>query len=262
MNMLAKLLTLSLVLVTLSACGNNKRLIQGSSTTSSTETPHDNTTTYVASPGDGVLADCNSFSRGDLGLTGALTSFYNPQTNSYIIDFIRLALTQVPDNIKSDSNHYLQFFRWSIQGANTRTVNPTAAPIYFQFKRTGAYLNSGSPETRISKNVIDSLISRNNLLQYNINPNNFFDNVIIVLDGMDLVYNGISFALYNSASGTSATASFDVLIPAFLANPNAYAVQHSSATLHQLHPNWSVRTSGLSDGGYRDRANGLCSGIL
>ncbi len=76
------------------------------------------------------------------------------------------------------------------------------------------------------------------------------------------MWDAVKFAFYNSASGSTAIASGDVLLPAFYANPNAYMAANPFTELYSLHPNISYRTSGATEADYLNLTNQICAGFF
>lgn len=242
-----KALKISLILVmgfSLIACGASK-------------VPVKNDNQASTNTGAKLYADCGGFQKSSLSTTGAVGTFLNG--SSYVPDLIRVKLTQLNANVIAGTE-YIQIFRWK-ESNGTRTFNNTPVSIVVQLKSTGAYLNNTSPWERISKANIEALISANNLSAQGITVSNFISNVSFVLAGMDVQYQAMSLAFYNSSTaGTAAYDSIDVLLPSFDANPNTYAATRSpSSLLLALHPNWAARTYGLSNQQYKDATDVYCA---
>lgn len=257
MNAQLKIISLLIGTALLGACGANKASTgSGSSDLSSRSVPEETGPTVS----EGTLADCNGFTNTGMNMAGAVSTFYNPSTNAYIPQYIRFRFTQAPLEVAT-SSRYIQFFRWGIDSNNNRIYNSTPAPIYFQLISNGQYINS-TPETTISKNTIQRLITNNNLAAQGITVDTFLSKVFLVLDGMSLEYDAMSVAVYDSSSGSSTIGYSDVLLPSFSANPNTYAKLHPNTNLQILHPNWDIRTSGYTDSQYFYRTETFCRAFL
>ena len=157
-------------------------------------------------------------------------------------------------------SNFIQIFRWS-ETNGTRSYNNTAVSFVAQLKSTGEYLNNGAPWDRISKANIDSIITAKNLGAQGITAANFNTYVSFVLVGMDVQYQAMTIAFYDSTvAGAAAYNSIDVLLPSFDANPNTYASARSAnSVLPALHPNWAARNNGLSNQQYKEATAAYCA---
>ncbi len=205
-----------------------------------------------------ALAECTAIATNSMGLEGNLTTFYDPFSDAYIPDLIRVQLSRVPNVLMTTNNMYLQFFAYSSTAKQGRTYGESPINIVFQNKTTGRTLNESSPVTRISKATLQKMIVDKNLSSSGVTLANFLERHIVVLKDVALSYDAVTIALYDSASGSEVQQSQDVLLPAFAANPNVYALDHDSSHLQQLHPFWSLRQSGWSDEQYRKYSYNFC----
>ena len=242
-----KALKVTLILLmglSLMACGASKVAVKNGSQSSNNS-------------GAKLYADCGGFQKSSVGTQGAVATFLNG--NSYVPDLIRLKITQLNANVTGGSE-YIQIFRWQ-ENNGSRTFNNTPVAIVVQLKSTGAYLNNSAPWERISKANIDAMISANNLSAQGITAANFISYVSFVLADMDVQYQAMSLAFYNSSTaGTAAYDSVDVLLPSFDANPNTYAATRTAnSPLLALHPNWAARSYGLSNQQYKDATDVYCA---
>ncbi len=242
-----KALKITLILVmgfSLIACGASKVPVKNGSQASQ-------------NTGAKLYADCGGFQKTSVATQGAVGTFLNG--SSYVPDLIRLKLTQLNANVTGGSE-YIQIFRWQ-ESNGTRAFNNTPVSIVVQLKSTGAYLNNTAPWERISKANIEAIISSSSLSAQGITPANFISNVNFILAGMDVQYQAMSLAFYNSSTtGTAAYDSVDVLLPSFDANPNTYAATRSAnSPLLALHPNWAARSYGLSNQQYKDATDVYCA---
>lgn len=204
-----------------------------------------------------AYADCGSFQSTTLASAGVVSTFVSG--TSYIQDLIRLKLTQLNSTVYTSDQDYIQIYRWT-DSNGTRSYNTTAAPIVVQLKSSGEYLNNGAPWDRISKANIDNMIAGKNLGAQGITAANFAANVIFILQGMDIQYQAMTLAFYNSTvTGTAAYNSIDVLLPSFDANPNSYAAARpANSLLPALHPNWAARSSGMTNQQYKSATAAYC----
>lgn len=209
---------------------------------------------------DGLLSQCNSIPSNDLDLEGPISVYWDPFQGKFISDLIRLKFNSIPSELISSSTHYIHIFRWSEEVNEDRKVNNVPVEIYFQLKGTGEQINE-DPVNVLSKAIVQKMIVDNNLDARGVTVSNFFDRVVMILDGMDLTYDAITIALYNSSVGSGAIDYVEVLLPAFHSNPNDYAKTHDSVALRNLHPMWPHRNSGYSDDEFWYATKELCKGF-
>lgn len=251
----ARILKLSLVVLSLitlfNNCGSSK---SGSATQASRQVP-----TNPSSPGgaeSGWLSNCNQIVTNSVGVAGPVSTYFDPNTNQFLEDLIRLKFNEFPVELITTSNHYIQIFRWQENTPGKPVYNTTPVDIYFILKNTGQQVQA-NPVQVLSKNSIQKVIQDNNL---NITADRFFASVIMVLDGMDLAWDAMTVALYD-APNSAPIDSVDVLLPAFDANPNTYAADHLATSLRTLHPMWAYKDRGYSDEDFYQFTNELCKGF-
>lgn len=202
------------------------------------------------------LSDCNQIPSNSMNLEGPISTFIDAQTNQYVNDVLRLRLNKTPLELISTSSHYLQFFRWKEQTAGARQYNGAPVEMYFQLVNTGEWVQD-EPVTVLSRATIQKLIEDNNL---GMPPEDFFNGVVIALDGMDLEWDAMTIALYDDSRGTEAINQVDLLLPAFAADPNRYAIDHVP-NLANLHPLNVYKNNGMSEAQLYEASRSLCSGF-
>ncbi|MCB0422890.1 MAG: hypothetical protein KDD61_17955 [Bdellovibrionales bacterium] len=245
-----------LVGLMLSACGASKTTQRsGSVDLSSRGNP---STGDTGSSGGGtsltgILTECNGIN--EEGLEGNLTTYYDPMSGQFLETYIRMTITKALAAMGTDSSSYVQIFRWYIDETNTRRVNETPTKLYFIQRGKGQAINRDTPATYLSGSMISGLISKYNLS--GITASNFYDNFIVVLGDIGLTYDAITVAVYDSATN-KAKKTIDILVPAFSADPNEYAITHPSGLLQNLHPNWSEREGGFTTHQYKSMAEQPC----
>ncbi len=229
---------LALVATSLTGCGASKTGVAGSSDLASRNTP---------GTGDqnAVLLECTSLANNTSNIEARLTSYYHPTTNEYIPTIIRMKIDRLPVNVTTNSTTYIQLFKWFASDANQKSYSSTPVSFKILNRTTRQFVGETAMQT-ISKASIQNMITTNNLGS-SVTLNNFFEKHLLILEGMDLTYDAVSFVVYDSTQGTKALATHDVLLPAFAANPAAYASTHPQSILQQIHPYWSDRGAGLSD---------------
>lgn len=255
-HQLLQVLVLAVLAMGLVSCGASKTNVAGNSDWSSrlpTDTP---------STPEGPIADCSGASNTSLGLTFEVSSYYMPTTQQPALDILRLHFSDYPDAITSTETTYIQMYRWSEDTPGQRITNPTPVQFYFQSKSSGHFVNQGEPADRISRAVIQNMIVKLGGSKSGITPTNFFDHHILILIGMDLQFDAMSVAVYDQAKGSSAIGWQDVLLPAFLANPNDYNASHSALSLQQLHPNYDYRNGGYSSDDYLAFTDRFCQEFM
>jgi hypothetical protein len=211
-----------------------------------------NTTTYS-------MAECNRIDIANPAIKGQVSTYYN--NGQLVNSYLNVNLTSVPAEISSTSTYYLQLYRWYERAAGQPQVNSTPVTMYFVQKSTGLVSNPNGSD-KISKSILDAIISSAKLATVGVTAANFFDRHFVVLTGMDLTWDAVKFAYYNSAVGTTAIASGDVLLPAFYANPNAYIAANPFPDLYVLHPNYGYRTSSASENDYLGMTEQICAGFF
>ncbi len=247
---------LALVSWSLMSCGASKVPSSGSSDFPS-RSPVDSN-----DPNEGLLAECNELRDTDLGIAAQLATYYNPNTGVVVNDNISMHIEKLPSVIYSNTNHYLQIFKWSEDTPGQRITHPNPVQIFFVQRGTGTWINKNEPVTTISKNIIQNTIVKYKLGDSGTNENNFFDNYHIVLTGLDLIYDAILIAFYDATKGTASYGWVEALLPAFAADPNIYAKSHPAIGLQRLHPMYSRRSSGMTEEDFRAETDVFCEAFF
>lgn len=193
-------------------------------------------------------AECNIFDTHDSRLAGRITSYYYNGVAQE--DRVRVRITSLAASFSSSATQYIQFFRWRADANGNTQLDST--PLTFSLER-------GSPSQPFTGTMTAiSLADVNTFRTMGAIPGttaqDFFNNVTIVVTGVDYNWAVLKAVLYD---GTSAIAQTDVLLPIYTANPNTYSQTHKTV-LNQLHPFWSIRGGGLSDADYLSRARAFC----
>lgn len=214
-----------------------------------------NSSTNTGGIGPKLYADCNGFQKS--GTQGVVSAFVSG--GSYVKDLINLKFTQINANVTT-SNHFIQIFRWT-ESNGTRQYNQTPVYIVAVLKSTNAYLNNGAAAwDRINKTNIENVINAHNLGAQGINASNFMNHVYFVLAGMDIQYQAMAIAFFDSGASNASYDYIDVLLPSFDANPNSYAASKAAnSALPSLHPNWTARSNGMTNQQYKDATAVYCS---
>lgn len=221
-------------------------------------------TTALGSYGNaqGALAECNQIGANSFNLAGVISSFWNPNSQSYVDSWARIRFTSAPVDITQSDTKYIQVLRWEI---NTSTGQPNYQPnpvgIVFVINSTGQYLNGSTPVQQLSKNTVQSIINQYGLSAQGIDLNNFFSSVLMVAQGIGASDDALAFAYYDSAAGAAAQASVSVLLAPYVADPYKYRATHDHPALYSLHPN-NAMASGLPEADYVAATNAFCQQFL
>lgn len=244
-----RLAALIAICVALTGCGSAKNGVTATSL-GSNGTPQ------------AALAECNQIGANTFNLAGAISSFWNPNSQSYIDSWARIRFTSAPVDITQSDTKYIQVLRWEI---NTSTGQPNYQPnpvgIVFVINATGQYLNSSTPVQQLSKNTVQTIINQYGLSAQGIDLNNFFSRVLMIAQGIGASDDALAFAYYDSAAGTAAQASVSVLLAPYAADPYKYRATHDYPALYSLHPN-IMMPSGLLEADYVAATNAFCQQFL
>lgn len=237
------------VLALLSACGSNMTtrstaLFSGSGPTTDAA--------LLDSSGAGE-AQCSMFDSTSTRLGGRVTTYYYDGTLQE--DKVRVRFTSLNENFDSNSNLYIQMFRWKIGASGTAEIDST--PVQFQFEKgTGSASPISTLATSISSAGVASMRSAHGIA--GTTSLEFFANTTMVVNAVDYNWHALKVVMYDgSTSPATVVGQADFLLPIFHANPNRYALTHSSI-LNQIHPFYSQRATSLSEAGWAARAQSYC----
>lgn len=241
--------SLILVVLTLAlslGCGAKKTTF--SSSRGSTSTP---TTTHK-------LGECNRISFSTFNVMGQIGTYYEPGTGQYRADYLNVNLNTVPSEIFSFDKIQIQFFRWSEKSLGAKVENTIPVKMFFRDKLTG-YTTAPTMVDKLSKSVIAQARQTLGSSWINVSSSQFFDRVMVILTGVDMTYEGLTIKYYDTSVGATPVAKGDILIPAFIADPNIYKQYNPFPDLYTLHPNYSLLNSGASEADYVAEINTICS---
>lgn len=216
-------------------------------------------------PSLGPSALYNGFADSLSVLKGYTTYQSNLPINSSTQIQVRLSSTY--SSVFSNSTRILKFYKWG-EGIAIDPANAVQFFLYDSITFSGLnYKNSSGNYVLLINQLNDEMIQNviaNNALG-GTTVDNFFSRVFIVLTDMDLRWDAVTAALYDTSTGNTALSSVDFLIPPFYANPTTYSnTRQSSAqkdTLIHLHPNYSRINDGLSDEAYLAFTKDFCQGF-
>ncbi len=174
-----------------------------------------------------------------------------------IPDQIYLRLKEVPADVVSGLK-YIQFFKqYEVSGGGVMTES---SPVEFVFlhKNSRTEVSMNTTINSLSKGVIEQVISHNSLNNYGYTTANFLDDFDIVLRGLDLKYESLLTALYESSGSNVAIANQAALLPSYPADPNVYEKADNSSYMINLHPMIGRKGSGLSEQMFKSEIESAC----
>lgn len=250
MKMTGTLLSLLLFLLVLSGCGASKSTnnspVRGSPWQSQSGS------SSSASP----LGECNRVELSSVGLQGQIGTYYDPHTRQFQSQYLNLNFSSVPAALFSSDTIRIKMFRWSGQ-SGSKVVNQVAVKFYFADKLNGATSQPTLVDT-LSKSTLQQTKTSLGGTWLNVPLEKIFERVLIVLTGLDLQYDVIAFALYDTAVSATPIATGDVLLPAFYANPKTYKAANPHPVLYTLHPNYPLINSNASENDYKQAIDSIC----
>lgn len=203
------------------------------------------------------MGECTRSVTNGLSLVAQVSTHYN----GYGVmdqDIVQLNFAQVPTELATSDTHFMKIYRWKEASNGQVQVNEIPTPIYFKNKITGQWLNQQAAE-QISKSQLQTLIQNGGLSSQGITVSNFFTYFYVVLGSVEYQWQAITFAFYDSATGSQAITSADALLPPFYASPVVYASKTASTRLHALHPLMSLKNSGASEAEYKQLCDNICT---
>jgi hypothetical protein len=93
-----------------------------------------------------------------------------------------------------------------------------------------------SPVSALNLSVIQSAMSQLDFAGTGLTISDFFTHEMIVLVGVGSEFEAMTVAYYDTSVAAAAQFSGDVLLPAFLADPNAFAAAYPYSDLYNIHP--------------------------
>lgn len=242
-----RLVAIGLLLALLSACGSE--VTPRTSALFSTGGP---TTSSLISSGV-VNTQCSFFDSTSTRLSGKVTTYYNNGVMQE--DKVRVRITSLPSDFDTNSNYYIQAFRWKIDAGGAVFLDQT--PVQFDVE------SGGGSDVKIATSV--SSISLLGISAYR-NANaisgtgavDFFSKTTLVMKAVDYNWQALKIVIYDgSVTPSKVVGQSDFLLPIFQANPNQYASTHS-AILAPLHPFYSQRTLSISENEWGTRGSSYC----
>ncbi|OFZ19967.1 MAG: hypothetical protein A2Z20_10485 [Bdellovibrionales bacterium RBG_16_40_8] len=204
-----------------------------------------------------LVGECTRVQMPSNNISGQIGTYYDPATRRLRTDYLNLNLTSVPVELFTSDTLFIQFFRWSEKTVGSKITNQVPVRLFFVDKLTGVSTPSSLTD-RLSKGTITQAKNVYGNSWSNVSLSQFFERSMVVLTGMDLQYQAITFAIYDTATGTTAIAQSDVLLPPFYSNPNVYRSTHPAPGLYSIHPNYSHINSNASESDYYQMIEAIC----
>lgn len=197
---------------------------------------------------ENTSSECSLFDSVNIRLRGKIMSYMD--NVSFQDDLVRVRLQDLLSEFDSNPQVYIKFFRWS-STAGTRNYDSNPLTFTVQYDVPSRRPISGNM-TQIDSSIVTQL--RANAGIPGTTSVDFFNNTAIVLQGVNYNWKAVQIVVY---TGNVVSASADMLIPAFHANPNIYGLTHDGA-LNSLHPFWNQRGESLTNAQWVARAQSLC----
>ncbi len=223
------------------------------------------------------MALCSGFDYESKSMAGLVSTYIDPNTGATDLNQVRLRITNLPTNFINASSTKIEFHLWHEQTRNNIVHAPSATGFKIQHKGSGYYVaNLGDSYSLVTSSTQATTFTEMNSgllksIQSDINESisgfygsdlaDFFDGTIFILQNVSISYQAVSMAQYPLSGGDSIE-SAEFIIPPFYANPNAYQQTHDSLNLLLLHPNYDIRSSGLTDDEYYQQTNTFCNEML
>lgn len=243
-----RIVAIGFLLMLLTACGSNvttrsSALFSGSGPTG---------TNLIGTSGAGE-AQCALFDSTKTRLSGRVTTYYYDGVLQE--DKVRVRITSLVEAFATNSNYYIQAFRWKVGAGGAAELDQT--PVQFNFEKgTGSASPMTSDVTSVSNSGLAAYRTANNIA--GTTPVEFFANTTMVVKGVDYNWQALKIVVYDgSTSPATVIGDSDFLLPVFQANPNVYAASHSSI-LASIHPFYSQRSTVLSEAEWSARSTSYC----
>lgn len=244
-----RLVAISLLLALLSACGSN---VTPRATTAYSGGGPTATSPLISANGD-AEAECTSFDSLSVRLGGKVTTYYYNGTQQE--DKVRVRITSLVETFDSNSNYYIQAFRWRVNADGTSYLDPTALQFHFE-SGNGSVSPISSLATSVSARGITAIRGERGIT--GTGAVDFFSKTTMVVNAVDYNWQAMKIVVYDGTSTPAkVVGQVDLLLPIFQANPTRYAATHH-ATLTALHPFLAQSGQTLSESDWGTRANGFC----
>ncbi|MDZ4082522.1 MAG: hypothetical protein U1E10_06285 [Bdellovibrionales bacterium] len=242
-----RVMMILMLLALLSACGS--KVTPRASTLYSGSGPTDLST--ISPTGDGQ-AECSMFDSTSTRLGGKVTTYY--YNGVLQEDKVRVRVTSLVEAFDTNSNYYIQAFRWKVVGGSPSL---DSTPLQFSFEKgSGSSSPISSPMSSINGTTMAQIRTANSL--GGSGAVDFFAKTTMVVSGVDYNWQSMKLVVYDgSTTPATVVGQADFLLPVIQANPNRYALTHDSV-LNNMHPFWNQRTQTLTESEWANRASSFC----
>lgn len=203
------------------------------------------------------IGECNRLNFSQFNLHGQIGTYYSPLTRQLSPDMLNLNLVSIPDEIFNSSTYQIRIYRWSERIPGQKVVNQIPVKFFFVDKLTGHQAPTTAAD-QISSATINQARQILGTTWLNVGATQFFDRVMLLLTGVDMQYDALAFALYNTATSSYAIAQENVLLPPFYSNPNVYKSLNPAPDLYTLHPNYTLINSNATENDYLQIIQDIC----
>jgi hypothetical protein len=234
----------------LSACGASKTSTSSPSRGNVPNTPG----------GSYKLGECNRVNVPAMNLTGQVGTYYDPLTRKYRSDFINLNIATIPQEIFTQSTQLIQIFRWSERVPGQRVTNQVPVRLFFVDKLNGTSTQNSTVD-RLSKATLEQAKQTFGTTWSNVTLAQFFERAMVVITGVDLDYDAITLAFYNTSLSQNVISQGDVLLPPFILDPNLYLRTVKATSLQVLHPLYNMIGYNASESDYISSIDDICRSL-
>ncbi len=202
------------------------------------------------------LAECNNISGG--GVSGQISTYYSPTTGQIVPSYMAVNVTGVSSSLFVSSTAQIKFIGWYEKVGGSKVYNATGYSFYFMDKLNGATAPS-QPINVLTRASLQQAMTQLNLSALGITIDQFFSRMMIVLIGVDMNWEAMTVAYYDTSVSTTAPSSGSLLLPPFDVNPATFKQYYPISDLYSLHPFMSNVSLGLTDASYTAAANQICA---
>lgn len=239
---------IGLLLALLSACGSN---VTPRATSGFSGSGPSASNTLIS--GGEAQAQCTSFDSTSVRLGGKATTYY--YSGVLQEDKVRIRITSIAEAFDTNSNYFIQAFRWKINGAGAPEIDPTA--VQFQFELgNGSVSPLNLLSTSVSARGITAIRGEKGIT--GTGAVDFFSKTTMVVNAVDYNWQALKIVVYDGTTTPAVVVGqTDFLLPVFQANPTKYAASHH-ATLTSLHPFLAQSGQNLTENEWGARSNSFC----
>jgi hypothetical protein len=199
-------------------------------------TPNFSSSASSASTSDSTeMAECNSISISSFNLTGEISTYYDAASAEIAATYMIIELSTIPAALLTSSTVQIDFIPWYEQYGGVKTYS--AAPVYFYFMdNVSGAVTPSAPINSLNLAAIQQAMTQFDYAANGLTISDFFAHEMIVLVGVNAAFEAVTIAYYDTSVSETAQNTGDVLLPAFLADPNAFEAAYPVPDLYSLHP--------------------------